>query len=166
MNVWWTYDIKDIKQKKREAKFSTPELCTVLCNALIQPCFDYACPVCYPDLNEKIKNKIKIMQNKCIWFFLRLDKMYHKCLTEFRSINSLPTKKRVHQCINAITFKFANNNFYLNEIFELAPHCRIATRNSFAKLKHPFRKANTGQKTLSSIGPSLWKILLKSVKDE
>ena len=29
------------------------------------------------------------------------------------------------------------------------------TRNSFAKLKHPFRKTNAGQKTLSYIGPSL-----------
>ena len=48
--------------------------------------------------------------------------------------------------------------FYLNEIFEFAPHCRIDTRNSFAKLKHLFRKTNMGQKTLSlpSIGPSLW----------
>ena len=90
--------------------------------------------------------------------------MYHICLTEFRSINSLPTKKRVHQCINAITFKFANNNFYLNEIFELAPHYRIATRNSFAKLKHPFRKANTGRKTLSSIGPSCGKFYSNPLK--
>ena len=29
------------------------------------------------------------------------------------------------------------------------------TRNRFAKLKHPFRKTDTGQKTLSYTGPSL-----------
>ena len=71
-------------------------------------------------------------------------------LAEFRSIDWLPTKERVHQCINTITFKFFNKNcsFYLNEIFEFAPHCRIDTRNSFAKLKQPFRKTNTGQKTV------------------
>ena len=38
------------------------------------------------------------------------------------------------------------------------------TRNSFAKLKHPFRKANTGQKTLSYIGPSLWNNLPETMK--
>ena len=66
-------------------------------------------------------------------------------------MNWLPTKERVPQCIKAITFKFVNKNcpFYLNEIFEFAPYCRIDTRNSFAKFKHPFRKSNTGQKTLS-----------------
>ena len=97
------------------------------------------------------------MQNKCIWFCLRLDKMKHISLTEFRLINWLPNKERVHQCINVITSKFVNKNcpFYLNEIFEFPPHCRIDTRNSFAKLKHPIRMTNTGKKTLSYIGPSL-----------
>ena len=51
-----------------------------------------------------------------------LDKMYHRSLAEFRSINWLPTKERVHQCINVIAFKFVNKNcpFYQNEIFEFA----------------------------------------------
>ena len=41
-------------------------------------------------------------------------------------INWLPTKKIVHQCINAITFKFVSKTypFHLNEIFEFALHCR------------------------------------------
>ena len=50
------------------------------------------------------------MQKKCIRFCLRLDKMHHRSLAEFRSVNWLPTKKRVHQCINVITFKFVNKN--------------------------------------------------------
>ena len=48
------------------------------------------------------------MQNKCIRFCLRLHKMQHISLTEFRLINWLPTEERVHQCINAITFNFVN----------------------------------------------------------
>ena len=40
----------------------------------------------------------------------------------------------------------------------------INTRNSFAKLEHPFRKTNTGQKTLSHIGPSLWNNLPETIK--
>ena len=43
-----------------------------------------------------------------------LDKMQHISLTVFRSINLLPTKERVHQCINAVTFKFANNNCFFS----------------------------------------------------
>ena len=40
------------------------------------------------------------------------------------------------------TFKFVNNTcpHYLKEILEFAAHCRIDTRNKFAKLKIPFRK--------------------------
>ena len=120
----------------------------------------------FPNLTEKTRKKIQIMQNKCIWFCLRLNNMQHISLAEFRSINWLPTKERFHQCVNAITFKFVNENcpFYLNEIFEFAPQCRIDTRNSFSKLNHPFRKTNTGQKTLSYIGSSLWNNLPETIK--
>ena len=93
------------------------------------------------------------MRNKYIRFCLRLDKMQHISLAAFKSINCLPTKERVYQYINAITFIF--RPFYLNEIFEFAPRCRIDTQNSFAKLKHPFRNTSTGQKTLLYIGPFL-----------
>ena len=93
-----------------------------------------------------------------MWFCLRLDKIQHIALTEFRSIKWLATKERVPQWINAITFKFDNKNcpFYLNEIFEFALHCRIEIdTNSFSNLKHSFCKTNSGQKTLWYIGPSL-----------
>ena len=115
---------------------------------------------------QKTKKKIQIMQNKCIRFCVRLDKMQHISLAEFRSINWLPTKERVHRCKKAITFKFVNKKcpFYLNEIFEFTPHCRIDTRNSLAKLKDPFGKTNTGQKTLLYISPSLWNNLPKTIK--
>ena len=112
------------------------------------------------------KQKIKCKLCKINVYGFVLDKMQHVSLTEFRSINQLPTTERVHQYINAIIFKFAYNNcpIYLNGIFEFAPHCRIDTGNSFAKLKHPFRKTNTGQKTLSYIGPSLWNNLPETIK--
>ena len=106
------------------------------------------------------------MQNKCIRFCLRLDKMQHISLAGFISINWLPTKESVHQCINAITFTFVNKNCPLcpNEIFEFALHCRIDTRNSLAKLKNPFFKTNRKHKSLSYIGPSLWNSLPKTIK--
>ena len=103
----------------RKNRFLSPELRRMLCSALIQPHFDYACPVWHPNLTEKTKKKIQIMQNKCIRFCLRLDKMDHITDEDFRLLNWLPTSKRVDQCINTITFKFVNNTcpYYLKEIF-------------------------------------------------
>ena len=158
-----------VKFLYRKNKFLTSELRRMLCNALIQPHFDYACTAWYPNLTEKTKKNIQNMQNtKCIRFCLRLDKMQHIFLTEFRSINWLSTKERVHQCINTITPNFVNKNcpFYLNEIFEFASHCIRDTRNSFAKLKHPFPKINTGQKTLSYIVSLCGAIYPKPLKNE
>ena len=106
------------------------------------------------------------MQNKCIWFCLRLEKIQHISLARFISINWMPTKESVKQCINAITFKFVIKNcpFCLNEIFEFALHCRTDRRNRFAKLKNPFRKTNRRHKSLSYIGPSLWNNLPEIIK--
>ena len=62
------------------------------------------------------------MQNKCICFCLKLDKMHHISEEEFGLINWLPTSKRVDQCINTITYNFVNNTcpYYLNGAFEFA----------------------------------------------
>ena len=114
------------------------------------------------NLNKKLKMKVQIAQNKCIRFCQKLDKRYHISNKEFESINWLPVNKRVHQCINAITFKFVNNAcpHYLNEVYEYTPQCRIESRRNFPKLKAPFRKTNMGQNGLSYTGPSLWNIYL------
>ena len=82
----------------RKNRNLTKKLHRILCNGLILPHFVYACPAWYPNLNEKMKKKIQIMQNKCIRFCLKLDKMH----LDFRSINWLPTSKRVDQYINTI----------------------------------------------------------------
>ena len=39
----------------RKNSFLTPGLQRMLCNALIQPHFDYACSAWYPNLNAKLK---------------------------------------------------------------------------------------------------------------
>ena len=150
----------------RKNKFLTPTLRRMLCNAIIQPHFDYAYSAWYPNLNEKLKKKIQIAQNKCIQFCLKLDKIRHISSREFESINWLPVYKRVHQCINAITFKFVSNAcpHYLNEVYDYAPKCRIESISNFAKLRVPFCKTNMGQKSLSYIGSSLWNNLPRSMK--
>ena len=77
----------------KKNRFLSPELRTMLCNALIQPHFDYACPAWYPNLNEKLKKKIQIVQNKCIRFCLRRNKMHHISEEDFRLMNWLLTSK-------------------------------------------------------------------------
>ena len=58
------------------------ELRRMLCNAVIQSHFDYTCTAWCPILSEKTTKKIKVMQNKCIRFCLRLDKMQHISLVD------------------------------------------------------------------------------------
>ena len=115
--------------------------------------------------NIKKENKNYAKQMHTV-FCLRLDKTHHISLTEFKSINLLVTKERIHKCMNAITFKFVNNSgpFYLNKICEFTLHCSTARKNSFPILKYPLGKTNTGQKTLSCIGPSLWSNLPEPIK--
>ena len=81
----------------RKQKFLSLSLRRLLCNALIQPHFDYACVAWYP---------IQIAQNKCIRYCLNLDNKAHIGTNEFLKINWLPTKKRVEQCICANVFNF------------------------------------------------------------
>ena len=66
-----------LKFLHRKNKFLTPALRRLLCNALIQPHLDYASSAWYPNLTQKMKNKIQITKNKCIRYCLQLDKMTH-----------------------------------------------------------------------------------------
>ena len=45
-----------LKFLHRKNKYLTPNLHRLLCNALIQPHFDYACSAWYPNLSKKLKN--------------------------------------------------------------------------------------------------------------
>ena len=142
----------------RKNRFLTPTLRRLLCNAQIQPHFDYACSAWYPNLTKKLKNRIQTSQNKCIRFCLQLDKMTYISHKEFETLNWLPVTERFNQCINSIVFKYVNDQCpnYLNEVFQTAPENNIQTRGSFLKLKCPFRKINAGQMALSYIGPTIW----------
>ena len=106
------------------------------------------------------------MQNKCICFCLKLDKMHHISEEDFKTINWLPVDQRVQQSLNVTVFKYVNKAcpYYMKEVFEYASQGRISSRNNYAKLKVPFRKTTMGQKSLSYIGPSVWNKLPSSMK--
>ena len=103
----------------RKNRFLSLLLCRVLCNALIQPHFDYACSAWYPNLNNRLKSKLQILQNKCICFCLKLNHRAHIGSTEFEKINWLTINDRFEQCICSMTFKHFNNlsPLYMNDVF-------------------------------------------------
>ena len=150
----------------RKNKFLTPALRRLLCNALIQPHFDYAISAWYPNLQKKLLNKLQICQNKCIRFCLMLDNRSHIGNTEFREINWLPVQDRFEQCVNTHVFKQQNNLApkYMNEVFTLADQALIRTRASSYKLKQPNRKRVSGCKAISYLGPKFWNRLPNDIK--
>ena len=136
----------------RKQKFLSLSLRRLLCNALIQPHFDYACAAWYPLLNKRQSKSIQIAQNKCIRYCLNLDNKAHIGTNEFLKINWLPTKKRVEQCICVNVFKFFNQMSpqYTAEIFHPSSSVHN-TRRAMQKLDLPFRKSCIGQKTLVEV---------------
>ena len=72
-----------LKFLHRQNRFLTPPLRRLLCNALIQPLFDYACTAWFPNLSKKLRLRFQATQNKYIKFCLQLDKMYMICVNEF-----------------------------------------------------------------------------------
>ena len=50
-----------LKLLHRKNKYLTPNLRRLLCHALIQLHFDYACAAWYPNLSKKLKNRIQTL---------------------------------------------------------------------------------------------------------
>ena len=55
-----------------QTRYLTPAYRRLLCNALIQPHFDYGCSSWFPLLKKNLKLKLQKAQNKCICFCLNL----------------------------------------------------------------------------------------------
>ena len=112
-----------------------------MCKTLIQPHFDYACAAWYPNLSKKYKNKLQVLQNKCIRFCLQLDNREHIGTEHFDKINRLPIDQRFKQCLSTSIFKFFSEMCpqYVNEIYTRTNQNDTVTRNSFIKLFQPLR---------------------------
>ena len=90
----------------RKQKFLSLSLRRLLCNALIQPHFDYACAAWYPLLNKRQSTRIQTAQNKCIRYCLNLDNKAHIGTNEFLKINWLPTKKELNNVFALASLTF------------------------------------------------------------
>ena len=155
-----------LKFLHRKNDFLTPELRRLLCNALIQPHFDYVCSSWFPNLNQKLKKKLQITQNKCIRFCLQLSARTRLTFEHHKKINWLPIKERVDQSILSHVFKSLNNNgpVYMKDLFVTASQSNICTRQAYSRLVQPLRKTNMGLNSISYLGPSLWNKLPENIK--
>ena len=109
VNQWLTKINSRLNYLFRKKHFLTPSLNCLLCNALIQQHFDYACTAWYPNLNKELKNKTQTTQNKFVRFCLNLDTMAHISQNKFEKLNWFPISDRINQCILLTTFKFVND---------------------------------------------------------
>ena len=85
----------------RNNRILSKPLRRLLCNAIIQPHFDFGCCAWYPNLNKNLKNKLQTAQNKCIRFCLQLGNRSHIGHKEFEQINWLNIEDRflsMHKC--------------------------------------------------------------------
>ena len=147
-----------LKFLHRQNRFLTLLLRRLLCNALIQPLFDYACTAWFPNLSKKLRLRLQATQNKCIRFCLQLDKMSRICVNEFLELNWFYVHDRSLQFIFSNIFNFHNNQCldYFNEVFCPVDNNGVATCCCNKKLKLPFHKSKLGMQSLSYIGPSIW----------
>ena len=117
----------------------------LLCNALIQPHFDYGCTSWYSLLSKTLKTILQIAQNKCIRFCLELTPHGHISPSHFRKINWLPVEHRVELCTSTTVFKYWKGiaPSYLHDMF--MPSLNNYNARSQMALDIPFCRTNKGQ---------------------
>ena len=80
-----------LKVLYRKKIFLMKDFRRLLSNVLIQPHFNYACEAYYPNLSKKYRNKLQVLQNKCLVFCLQLDNKEHIGNEQIHKLNWLPT---------------------------------------------------------------------------
>ena len=139
----------------------------MLCNAIIQPHFGFACSGWYTNLSEKIKNKLQVTQNNCIRLCLKKANRSQPIYQNFVAMNLLSAAGRVKQMILYNFFNFFQDKCptFMKEIFIPVDYQSINTRSYYQKLVQPKRKTKAGLNSLSYVGPSYWNKLPATIKD-
>ena len=142
----------------RQNRFLNKSLRRLLCNAMIQPFFEYVCPAWYPSLRKDLQKRLQVSQINSVRFFLQLHKKTRIRVAEFKEINWLNINDRFLQCLLPSIYKFFNSESpeYFNEIYFPAEPSHINIRPSIQRLKQPLRKLNKGLNSAPYSGPLLW----------
>ena len=135
----------------------------LLCNALIQPHFDYRCTSLHPLLSMALKTKLQIVQNKCIRFWLELPPCGHKNPSHFRKIHWLPVERRAELSTSTTVFKYWKGiaPSYLNMFMPSLNNCN--TRSQMA-LDIPIHRTIKGQKSIAFLRPKICNKVSSSIK--
>ena len=131
----------------RQNRFLNKPRWRLLCNAMIHPFYDYACPAWYPSLGKHLQKRLQVSQNNCVRFCLQLDKKTRIGVAEFKEINWLNINDRFSQCVLSSIYRFYNSESpeYFNGIYFPAEPSNINTWISFQRLKQPLRKSRLKQ---------------------
>ena len=148
----------------RQNKYLSYSSRRLLCNALIQPYFNYGCTTWYPLLRNTLKTNLQIAQNKCIRFSLQLSPRGHIHPSHFRKINWPPAERRVELCTSTTVFKYWKGiaPFHLNDMFMHSLN-NYNTRSEMALNITLFRTIE-GQKSMSFLRPKFWTKLNSNIK--
>ena len=148
----------------RQAIFLNPACKRLLCNALIQPHFDYGCTLWYPLLCKTFKKRFQIAQIKCIRYCLHHSPRTYISAIHFNKINWLPVEHRAQICTATTVFKFWNQlaPSYFEDIF--TPSFNKCNSRSQMVLDIPLRKTTIGQRSISFLGPKVWSKTSNSLK--
>jgi len=158
-----------LKFLHRKKSFLTVHTRKLLVSCLIQCHLDYACCFWFHSISKKFKDRLQILQNKCIRFVLNLDSKSHLDVCHFKRFNWLQVQKRVDSITLSHVYKIKHKNApeYLHEHFTPADtvhtyKTRFSNDGCFAipKVK------GFGMKTFAYNGCKLWKSLPSSVKDQ
>ena len=94
------------------------------------------CVAWYPNLNKKYKNKLQVLQNKCIHFCLQFNNREQVVTEHFDMINWFPIDQRFKQCLFTSAFKFFSIMFlqHMKEIYKTSNQNNTVIRNSSLEL--------------------------------
>ena len=81
----------------RQHRFLNKSLQRLLCNAMMQYFFDYACSAWYPSLRNDLQKRPLVSQNNYVRFCLQLDKKTWIGVAKFKEINRLNINDRFLQ---------------------------------------------------------------------
>ena len=136
-----------------------------MCNALIQPMYDYGSNFWFRVLNINIKCKLQTAQNKVIRFILETGNRHHISTSDFKKVKWLSVRKRVDfrtLCnMYKVYYKLAPT-YLCNTGFICDNHSHV-TRYSNMSFTVPPVKSN-GKISFQYSGIKLWNNLPVSIR--
>ena len=137
-----------------------------MCNALIQPVYDYGSNFWYRGLGKCIRSKLQVSQNKVIRFILDKGNRFHIGTAEFKKVKWLSVEKRVDYRTLCNMYKIYNRlaPSYLCQSGFICDSHSHNTRYSTMSFNVPNVKSN-GKVTFNYSGIVLWNKLPIRVKE-